>query len=294
MGNVVRGTVIKQLGGFYYVKSADDTVFECRARGRFRLDRVSPMVGDSVEIETDGETLGFVMSIDTRKNFLIRPPVANIDSLVLVVSFVEPLPNTVVMDKLIALSEMQGIPITIVFTKSSMGVDSSLVKIYRDVGYNVFVVDSVSGEGLAELRGFLEHSKLYTFTGNSGAGKSTLLNALFGKLSLPTGEISKKLGRGRHTTRHSELFSVNGLYVVDTPGFSALEIAKLSDITAPELQDYFTEIAELSSKCKFTGCSHVAEAGCAVRQGLESGKIAKTRYDSYCSIYSQLKGNSSW
>lgn len=294
MNNVVEGLVVKQVGGFYYVKLSDKSTVECRARGKFRHEGTNPLVGDMVKIQIGENSMGFVLEIMERKNFLYRPPIANIDCLFLVISFTEPLPNTVVIDKLIAIAKRRNIELKLIFTKFSIENNEEIVSLYKNIGYDTFVVDSKSGYGLNRLREIFEKDKIYVFSGNSGVGKSSLLNAIFGELSLSTSDISKKLGRGRHTTRHSEMFEQDGFYVVDTPGFSAIDFAKLENLPAEELDDCFVEFAELKYNCKFTGCSHVTEKGCEIIKALKEGAISQSRYDSYCAMYAELREVPEW
>lgn len=285
------GRITRLTGGFYYVRVGDETI-ECRARGRFRLDGVSPCVGDMVSVQRTVPGQGAVMEILPRKNVLRRPPVANIDLLLLVVASADPAPNRFVIDKMLAIAAHRGIDAALVLTKDDVADTGELAKIYRDIGYPCVSVDSLHGDVTA-VRPLIA-GRLCAVTGNTGAGKSTLLNALCPSLSLATGETSKKLGRGRHTTRTVELFEVCGGFVADTPGFSSLEIEEENPIRCEELAECFPEIARLDGQCRFTGCSHTCEKGCAVLGALERGEIAPSRHRSYCAMYEEAKKHPVW
>ena len=274
------GLIVRALSGFYYVKTGEGQEVECRARGLFRKQEISPCVGDRVELEETGEGKGQVVAILPRKNSLVRPPVANLDLLVLVVSSCEPLPNLLVLDKLLAIAECQNIPPAIVLTKSDLEDPSPVADIYRKVGYPVFVVSSETGEGVEEVRAFLS-GKLCAFTGNTGVGKSSLLNRIDPRLSIETAQISQKLGRGRHTTRHVQLYEQpGGGYIADTPGFSAVDLERFQVILKEDLELCFPEFEPYRTKCRFTGCSHTKEKGCAVLAAVEAGEIPKSRHES--------------
>ena len=266
----------------------------CRGRGRFRKEATQLLVGDQVEVQPTEEGAGFITGLAPRKNFLIRPPVANLDRLVLVVSAADPAPNLLVVDKLTAIAARRGIPAALVFTKSDLADTANLAAIYRGAGYPVCQVNSLTGEGIPQVRALFQGG-LSAFCGNSGAGKSTLLNALYPKLQLATGEISRKLGRGRHTTRHVELFPTgDGGYIADTPGFSAVEFLQFEKMPAAALEDCFPEFGPYREKCRFTGCSHRVEKGCAVLAAVEEGKIPESRHQSYRAIYEELRGVKEW
>lgn len=266
----------------------------CRGRGRFRKEATQLLVGDQVEVQPTEEGAGFITGLAPRKNFLIRPPVANLDRLVLVVSAADPAPNLLVVDKLTAIAARRGIPAALVFTKPDLADTANLAAIYRGAGYPVCQVNSLTGEGIPQVRALFQGG-LSAFCGNSGAGKSTLLNALYPELQLATGEISRKLGRGRHTTRHVELFPTgDGGYIADTPGFSAVEFLQFEKMPAAALEDCFPEFGPYREKCRFTGCSHRVEKGCAVLAAVEEGKIPESRHQSYRAIYEELRGVKEW
>ena len=287
------GLILRSQGGFYQVRTSAGEL-RCRGRGRFRKEATQLLVGDKVEVQPTEEGAGFITGLAPRKNFLIRPPVANLDRLVLVVSAADPAPNLLVVDKLTAIAARRGIPAALVFTKPDLADTANLAAIYRGAGYPVCQVNSLTGEGIPQVRALFQGG-LSAFCGNSGAGKSTLLNALYPELQLATGEISRKLGRGRHTTRHVELFPTgDGGYIADTPGFSAVEFLQFEKMPAAALEDCFPEFGPYREKCRFTGCSHRVEKGCAVLAAVEEGKIPESRHQSYRAIYEELRGVKEW
>ena len=284
--------IIKGIGGFYYVRTAAGIV-ECKARGIFRNQKIKPLVGDYVNISLHEQAENTIDEILQRKNSLIRPPVANIDNLIIVSSMTTPLPNTFVIDKLCAVSERKEIEPIIVFNKTDAGDASSLVACYRHAGFTALSVSAKTGDGLESLKEVL-CAKTSVFTGNSGVGKSSLLNALNSRLALETGEVSEKLGRGRHTTRSCVIFELCGGEVVDTPGFSSLEIERLDTMLKEDLQYCFREFEPFLQQCRFTGCSHTKEKGCAVIEAVEQGEIEPSRFESYRLLYEQLKDVKEW
>ncbi len=287
------GLILRSQGGFYQVRTSAGEL-RCRGRGRFRKEATQLLVGDQVEVQPTEEGAGFITGLAPRKNFLIRPPVANLDRLVLVVSAADPAPNLLVVDKLTAIAARRGIPAALVFTKPDLADTANLAAIYRGAGYPVCQVNSLTGEGIPQVRALFQGG-LSAFCGNSGAGKSTLLNALYPELQLATGEISRKLGRGRHPTRHVELFPTgDGGYIADTPGFSAVEFLQFEKMPAAALEDCFPEFGPYREKCRFTGCSHRVEKGCAVLAAVEEGKIPESRHQSYRAIYEELRGVKEW
>ncbi len=290
----VKGQIIKSLGGFYYVQTSDQEVLECRACGAFRNKNIKPCVGDFAAVERTGEGTGYVVELRERKNSLIRPPLANLDQLVLVVSIADPAPNALVLDKLIAIAEYQKIEPVIVVTKADLKDPKPFAEIYRRAGFSTAVVCSMTGDGVEEVKALLS-GKFSAFCGNSGAGKSSLLNALDKRFSIDTADISQKLGRGRHTTRHVEIYTLdNGARVADTPGFSAVELEKFQIIRKEELQHCFREFEPYLGQCQFTGCSHTKEKGCAVLAALQKNEIAAQRHQSYLSLYEQAKQIKEW
>lgn len=292
----IRGRIVKSLGGFYYVADSEnkENIIECRARGVFRQQNIKPCVGDWAEVELTPQGKGYVVELEPRKNSLVRPPLANLDQLVLVVSIADPAPNAFVLDKLIAIAEYQKIEPVIVITKCDLADPQVFANIYRKAGFQVYLTKSLEHQGLEAVMEMLQ-GKTSAFCGNSGAGKSTLLNAIDPRLSLDTGDISQKLGRGRHTTRHVELFELqNGGFVADTPGFSAVDLEKFQTILKDELADCFREMRPYEGKCRFTGCSHTKEAGCAVLQAVKDGEISESRHQSYLNLYELAKNIKEW
>ncbi len=289
----MKGLILKAISGFYYVL-ADGKTFECKARGNFRNKGESPLVGDSVEIAVQSGDKGVIESIYERKNSLIRPAVANIDKLFIVSSYVTPAPNTLIIDRLTAICAFYSITPIIVFNKCDLGDFTSFKEIYNNSGFKTLVVSAQTGEGIDELKNELEGC-ISAFTGNSGVGKSSLLNVIFPKLNLQTGEVSDKLGRGRHTTRHTELFAheFNG-YVADTPGFSSLDTLYFSIEFKERLIDCFPDFSNFVCDCQFADCAHIGEKGCGVAKAVNEGKLEVSRYQSYTAIYNELKDLKSW
>ena len=278
--------IVKGIGGFYYVKTADGIV-ECRAKGIFRRRGVTPVAGDRVRLEHEAGTAVFA-EILPRKNVFVRPPVANVDQFFIVASTVQPVPSTLVIDKLSAIAVDRGAQPVLVITKGDLYGADTLAQCYSTAGFPVLCVNAATGEGLAPLRDMLA-GKLSVFSGNSGVGKSTLLGALMPGCELETAEISQKLGRGRHTTREVVLYEAHGGLVADTPGFASLDMARAAAIPKEILELAFPDIARLFGQCRFTGCSHLSEVGCAVREAVHRGEIARTRYESYAALYEQAK-----
>lgn len=282
--------IIKALSGFYYVQT-EDGVVECRARGRFRRQDQSPLVGDFVRITRQADK-GVLEALLPRKNAFIRPAVANIDQLVVLASCAIPVTEPFLIDRVLAIARLQNVPALVVVNKDDLAPAQPLAEIYRRAGVPVLVTSAETGEGIEALREALA-GKLSCLTGNSGVGKSSLLNRACPQLSLPVGEVSEKLGRGRHTTRHIELYSLGAdTFVADTPGFSAFDTERMELVHKEQLQYAFPEFAPYLGHCQFPDCAHRKEPGCAVRKALAEGKIGQTRYDSYERLYelaSQIK-----
>ncbi len=273
------GRIIKSVGGFYDVETAEG-VFSCKARGIFRNNGTSPVTGDYVEITLAEGAEPIIEKISERKNHIIRPPLANIDIALLVASACQPAPNAFVIDKLIAIFESKDIETVLVFTKKDIGDCSELVKTYENAGYKVFSVDNISGEGLTQLKEYVSGNTC-ALIGNSGVGKSSLINGFFPELNKETAEISKKLGRGKHTTREVCMYPYCGGYIADTPGFSTVDIERYGRIERREIRYCFTEFRRYEKDCRFNDCLHLKEADCAVSAAAARGEIAKSRYDSY-------------
>ena len=285
--------LLKAIGGFYSVEAAD-AVYICKARGVFRKKRITPLSGDRVQITvSDSDAENTIDEILPRKNELRRPPVANIDNLIIVVSTTAPRPSPFVIDKLIALAEQKEIEPIVVFTKTDIVPTDTLFEVYRKAGIPCFAVSNQTGEGVEAVRALL-HGKISAFTGNSGVGKTSLLNRIAPNLRRETGEISDKLGRGRHTTRQAELFSVCGGYVVDTPGFSSLDFERADMIRKEDLAECFREFRPYLGACKFTTCSHTCDKGCAVLAAVERGEISTSRHNSYTALYNAVKDWKEW
>lgn len=286
------GIIIKALSGFYYVKT-EDGIYTCKARGNLRQKGISPLVGDRVEITVSPDFTGAVESIMPRKTFLQRPPVANIEKLFILSSYENPAPNTTVIDKLTVIAKHKGIEPIIVFNKSDMGDFGEYIKIYQNAGFKTFAVSALKGVGIDAVKEELRDS-ISAFTGNSGVGKSSLLNAMLGDDIIETGEVSEKLGRGRHTTRHTEIYPLSfGGFVADTPGFSSIEAG--DDFALKEhLAEYFEDFGDYIYECQFSSCSHTKEKGCAVIKAVNEGRIEKTRHESYIAMFEELKDIKIW
>lgn len=290
--NRIQGIIVQSIGGFYYVEAAD-TVYTCRARGVFRRQGVTPVAGDYVVITAQNDGTGVLEEVLERKNVLVRPPVANIDVLVLVASVCHPRTNTMVLDKMIAVAEKKGICPIVVINKSDLGDPAELETIYHSTGLECFTVAATDPQSLLPLRQRLA-GQTCVFAGNSGVGKSSILNAIDPTLDLSTGEISEKLGRGRHTTRTATLYHLADGYLVDTPGFSSLDMEQVESINKDELADCFREFAPYEGKCRFIGCAHYREPNCSIREAVQKGEIAQSRYDSYVAMYEAVKDKKEW
>ena len=279
------GVITKGIGGFYYVNT-EMGLIECRARGIFRKRGCTPLVGDRVVIETTDSSHGVVNEICERKNVLIRPAVANVTQMVAVVSQSSPEPNPYVIDKLIASAEFVELKIAVCFNKSDLGGSERLVDIYKSAGFDVIVTSALEHTGVETLREFLK-DEITVFAGNSGVGKSSLINELMEDNVFETGEVSEKLERGRHTTRHSELAKLPfGGYIIDTPGFSSFDI---NSIPLEELSSMFREFGVGSDSCRFMDCCHINEPDCGILSAVKAGKISTTRHESYVQLYNEIK-----
>lgn len=289
--------IIKAVGGIYYVDAPSGVYagepLRCAARGIFRREGVSPCAGDNVRVCIQQGAEPIITQIYERRNYLVRPPLANLDGVVFVNSCVEPSPNRFILDKLTAIFDRAGIEPMIVFTKTDLCDAGGLPEIYSAIGIKTCTVDNTTGEGAGAVREFIA-GKTAAFIGNSGVGKSSLLNVLFPELGLETAHISKKLGRGRHTTRQVEMYKLLGGYIADTPGFSTVDTERYCRIPKEELDGAFREFAQFKEKCAFTDCAHIKEKGCAVRAAVERGEIAQSRYDSYLRMYEESSKINSW
>lgn len=285
-----KGIILKGIGGFYYVETSD-RVFECRARGIFRKKHVKPLPGDFVEIDELPDGTGSVVEIYPRKNSFVRPPIANVECMVIVVAVSNPAPDLKFIDKLLVISEAAGVTPVICLNKCDLSDDYKYIaELYKSIGYCVVETSTVTGKGIDKLKDKIS-GKITAFTGFSGVGKSSILNKIFEDLNLLTGDISKKLNRGKHTTRHIELFGNSGSYIADTPGFSMLEVY---DVEADALQDYFVEFADYKDKCKFAGCAHLAGKHCGIINAVNDGGISRSRYENYLDMYNTIKNKENY
>lgn len=292
MAQVYDGIILKGIGGFYYVDTQIGIV-ECKARGIFRKDGISPLVGDqvSVLVGVDSNLTGTIEEIKPRKNALVRPPVANVTQIAIVIATAHPRPNTLILDKLIAEAEYQQIEILLCLNKTDLNQGEELKNIYESAGFKVLDLSALEKKNIDELKEYLKNNTT-VFAGNSGVGKSSLLNCVLGTESFETGNVSNKAERGKHTTRHSELVKLdNGGFIIDTPGFSSFE---LQFTQAEELCGAFREFHAYDGNCRFHDCSHTVEKGCAVLNALQNGKIAPSRHQSYIQLYEKLKQLKPW
>lgn len=287
----MEGKIIKGIAGFYYVHTEESGIYECKAKGIFRKEKIKPMVGDNVTIDIidEADKKGNISDILSRKNQLIRPVVSNIDQALLIFSVAKPAPNFNLLDRFLVMMEKQHIDTILCFNKKDIGTEKEmdlLCNIYTNCGYEAVFASAKDKEGLDKIYSLLK-GKTTTVAGPSGVGKSSLINILQPEAGMETGEISEKIQRGRHTTRHSELIHIKeNTYIVDTPGFSSLH---LMDITKEELKYYFREFSFYEPYCKFQGCDHIHEPECGVKRALEEQKLSKIRYQSYLDIYNELK-----
>ena len=292
MTEKIIGRIIRSISGFYDVQTPGGTI-TCRARGILRKNGESPLTGDMVEI-TKERGKGMVEKILPRKNSFVRPAVANMDALVVFAANVNPVTEPFLIDRVAAIAGDQEVQVVLCVNKCDLDPAVDLVRIYKNAGFPVITTSAETGEGVEALRKLLD-GKLTAFTGNSGVGKSSILNRLCPELALPTGEVSEKLGRGRHTTRHVELYRLGeGTYVADTPGFSSFDTDQMDVILKENLQYAFPDFARLLGKCQFHDCSHRKEPGCAVTAALAAGEIEPTRYDSYLRLYEKAAQIKTW
>ncbi len=287
----MQGKILKGISGFYYVHIVESGIYECKAKGVFRQQGVKPLVGDLVDIDIIDETekKGNIVRILQRRNALIRPAVANVDMALIVFAAATPDPNFNLLDRFLVLMARQDVPVCICFNKSDLvseEIRQSYAAGYEACGYPVEFISVKRDEGIDRLMKQL-HGKTTTIAGPSGAGKSSLINRLQPQVQMETGAVSKKIGRGRQTTRHTQLIHIEGnSYIMDTPGFSSLYLPPMAK---EELQQYYTEFAAFEPYCRFQGCSHISEPDCGVKQALAQGQISKLRYDNYVQLYEELK-----
>lgn len=292
------GKIVKGVGGKYTVKCGDE-LFSARARGVFRHEQISPEVGDNVTLRIEENGDAYIEDIAERKNLLIRPPMANLDYMFITAAAAKPAPIPATLDKLSAICVHSDIIPIFVITKCDLDRENGekLAALYRKSGFTVFTLSAEDKDGIDELSRFLEENmagKTAAFAGASGIGKSTLLNALFPALALATGGISEKIARGKHTTRHVELFEVYGGMLADTPGFSMLDFMRFDFMKASDLAYAFPEFEEHLGNCRYTKCTHLCEDGCAIVEALNEGRIEKSRHDSYVELFNILKDKKDW
>lgn len=288
----MQGTIIKSLSGFYYVDTEGETV-TCRGRGKLRHEKANPLVGDLVRITRLQDGTGTVEEILPRKNQFARPAVANIDQLVILCSGAIPVTDPYLIDRVAAIAQRKGCEVVICVNKRDLSDGDELEEIYRKAGFPTVCTSAVTGEGVETLRALLS-GKVSAFTGNSGVGKSSILNALEPRFSLETGEVSSKLGRGRHTTRHVELFRVGDALIADTPGFSSFDLEEYELRDKNTLAMAFREFLPYLGRCQFLDCSHTKERGCAILEAVEAGEIAPSRHQSYLRLYEEAKSYRPW
>lgn len=288
----MQGKIVKGISGFYYVHVVESGIYECKAKGIFRQQKMKPLVGDDVEIDiiSEEKKTGNVAAILPRKNALIRPAVANVDQALLIFAAASPNPNFNLLDRFLVMMGRQDVPVILCFNKCDLITEEQqqeIASIYEASGCKILFVSAKKELGLKKLQEILE-GKTTTVAGPSGVGKSSLINLLAPEACMETGEISKKIERGRHTTRHAELIQLKGDgYIMDTPGFSSLY---LPEMEKEELQDCYPEFAAFEPYCRFQGCSHISEPDCGVKEALSEGKIHSVRYENYCQLYGELKG----
>lgn len=287
------GTIQKALSGFYYVDVGEDEPIACRGRGKLRHQKITPLVGDKVEISVSPDGSGMVDEILPRRNQFRRPMVANIDQMVIIASEAIPVTDPFLIDRMITIAESKECQPIICFNKCDLERADKLVEVYRDAGFQALQVSAETGEGIENLASMLS-GKVSAFTGNSGVGKSSILNAMDPGFTLQVGDVSEKLGRGRHTTRYVELYRLRNGLVADTPGFSAFDVEQMEFISKEDLASTFREFVPFLNQCRFVGCAHGKEKGCAVRQAVTDGQIAQSRYQSYLRLYEQAKAINFW
>lgn len=289
----MEGTIIKALSGFYYV-SCDEQVYECKARGKFRLDGTSPLVGDKVSFAIDQNGKGFIEKVFERKNSFIRPAVANIDALVFVAANTNPVTDPFLIDRVSVIAEEANCDLVVCINKTDIDPADELYDIYTGAGFETLRTSAATGEGIPELKAALG-GKLCAFTGNSGVGKSSILNSIVPEFNIEVAAVSNKLGRGKHTTRHVQLYDIgNETYIADTPGFASFDIEMMQTIDKQELQHDFRDFKKYIGNCRFNDCAHLKEPGCAVTEALQAGQIMPSRYQSYKRLYELSAQSNFW
>jgi ribosome biogenesis GTPase len=290
---MTEGRIIKALSGFYTVQTAEG-LLTCKARGRFRLDGTSPLVGDRVLCHREADGSGRIDRVQERRNWFIRPAVANIDALVFIASNTNPVTDPFLIDRVSVLAAEEDIDLIVCVNKMDLDAGAELRRNYELAGFPVVCTSAETGEGIESLRSLMR-GKVSAFTGNTGVGKSSLLNRLMPGLSLPTDVVSEKLGRGKHTTRHVELFQLEeDSYVADTPGFASFELELVKPVPKEQLQQDFRDFSPYIGKCRFPDCSHRREPDCAVRSAVEAGLVSDSRYRSYLRLYELSAQHKPW
>ena len=289
----MEGTIIKALSGFYYV-SSEEQVYECKARGKFRLDGTSPLVGDKVSFAIDTNGKGFIDNVFDRKNSFIRPAVANIDALVFVAANTNPVTDPFLIDRVSVIAEEADCDLIVCINKTDIDPADELYAIYTGAGFETLRTSTVTGEGIPELKAALK-GKICAFTGNSGVGKSSILNSIVPEFNIEVAAVSNKLGRGKHTTRHVELYDIgDDTFIADTPGFASFDIEMMQTIDKRELQHDFRDFKMYIGNCRFNDCAHLKEPGCAVTEAVQNGRIKLSRYQSYKRLYELSAQNKFW
>ncbi len=291
MDIIKNGIILKALSGFYYIEEKETKeIFECKARGIFRNQKIEPMVGDLVKFNIEDK---IIIDILKRKNYMIRPPMSNIDNIILLISSCEPSPNSLIIDSIISICEYKNIKPILIFTKQDIIKIDSYYEIYSKLGYKVISINDYPYNKDNSIKEdiFIELSNSLTLImGNSGSGKSTFINNIF-DINIKTANISQKLGRGKHTTTHIELYKFNNIYIADSPGFSTLDISKYISIDLSYIQHTFVDFNKYIDKCKFSNCSHIKENNCSIIENVSKKNISKIRYNNYISIYNSIKQN---
>lgn len=289
---IKEGKIVKGIGGFYYVETTDG-IFECRARGKFRKDSIIPYVGDNVKISVEEDGSGYVTEIFDRKNAFIRPPIANVDKLLIVSASANPAPDPLFIDKMLVTAEAAGVKSALCFNKADLNAPGlELADLYRQAGYDVFVTSATDNYGIDDIKRFMQNG-ITAVCGFSGVGKSSILNLITDSSDFQVGEISTKLSRGKHTTRHVELVKMaDNTYLADTPGFSMISIPDV--ISPPQLIEYFPDLSGYTDLCKFADCSHTYAKHCGVCDAVSQNKVSRHRYENYKILYNSLKDNKEW
>ena len=291
---MIRGRIIKALSGFYYVKTEDGNILTCKARGKFRLDGTSPLVGDTVVCSRDSAGNGRIDTVDERKNWFVRPAVANIDTLVFVAANTNPVTDPFLIDRVSVIAHEADCEQIVCINKTDVDPGNDIFAVFSDAGFTVVRTSAETGDGCAELLSKLK-GKTCAFTGNSGVGKSSILNILMPGANIETGDVSQRLGRGKHTTRHVELYELGGnTYIADTPGFASFDIRMMQTIAKEDLQYDFVDFSPYLGKCRFADCAHLKEPDCCITAAVAEGKISRSRYGSYEKLYQLCAQHNFW